>query len=76
MDEFYKKVADILEVDGVTGDSVLAGYPEWDSLSVLSVIAMIDSSYGINLNSTDLAGVKTAGELWQLVQARKGKQPL
>lgn len=72
MDEFYKKVAEILETDELGGDSVLADYPEWDSLSVLSVIAMIDASYGVNLDSTDLAGVKTARDLWDLTQSRKG----
>jgi len=72
VDEFYKKVAEILETDELGGDSVLADYPEWDSLSVLSVIAMIDASYGVNLDSTDLAGVKTARDLWDLTQSRKG----
>lgn len=72
MDEFLKKIAEILEVDAVQADSALDSFPEWDSLSVLSVIAMIDSQYGLNLSSPDLAGIKTPGELWALVQKRKG----
>ena len=49
MDDFYQKIAEILEVDAVNASDVLADFPEWDSLSVLSAIAMIGKDYGVNL---------------------------
>ena len=72
MNEFLKKIASILEVDDVKETDDLKAFPQWDSLSVLSVIAMLDASYGVNLRAADFGSVKTAGDLWKLVQSRKG----
>jgi acyl carrier protein len=72
MTEFLKKIAGILEVDDVKESDKLKAFPQWDSLSVLSVIAMLDANYGINLHAADLGTVETAGDLWNLVQAGKG----
>jgi len=71
MDEFLKQVAGILEVDEVKDTDELKAFPQWDSLSVLSVIAMLDASYGVNLRAADFGPVKTVGDLWNLVQSRK-----
>lgn len=71
MEEFYTKLAEILEVDEVKGDSQLESFPAWDSLGVLAAIAMIDSSYGVNLTSMELVGIKTVGEFARLVESRK-----
>jgi acyl carrier protein len=71
MNEFLAKIAEILEVDGVSETDELKAFPQWDSLSVLSVIAMLDASYGVNLRAADFAPVSTASDLWNLVQARK-----
>lgn len=73
MDGFYEKIAEILEVDVVKASDVLADFPEWDSLSVLSVIAMVGLDYGINLTAADLRGVATAQALGDLVAGRRGK---
>ena len=72
MNEFLKKIASILEVDDVKDTDEFKGFPQWDSLSVLSVIAMLDASYGINLRAADFGPIRTAGDLWNLVQSRKG----
>jgi acyl carrier protein len=72
MNEFLKKIASILEVDDVKETDEFKAFPQWDSLSVLSVIAMLDASYGVNLRAADFGPVKTAGDLWNLVQSRKG----
>ena len=71
MNEFLKIVATILEVDEVKETDELKAFPQWDSLSVLSIIAMLDASYGVNLHASDLGPIKSAGELWHLVQSKK-----
>jgi len=73
MDDFYQKIAQILEVDAVNASDVLADFPEWDSLSVLSAIAMIGKDYGVNLMARDLRGVDTAQTLRDLVAGRRGR---
>jgi acyl carrier protein len=72
MNTFLPALADCLDRDAVNESDVLADFPEWDSLSVLSVIALIDADYGVNLVANDLKDVGTAGDLWRLVQSRKG----
>ena len=71
MEEFLKKIAEILEEDKLDESDELKSYPQWDSLSVLSVIAMLDANYGVNLRAAEFENIKTAGELWNLVQSRK-----
>jgi acyl carrier protein len=71
MEEFLKKIAEILEEDEVKESDELKSYPQWDSLSVLSVIAMLDANYGINLRAKEFENIKTVGDLWNLVQAGK-----
>ena len=72
MNEFLTKIANILEVDDVKEADELKAFPQWDSLSVLSVIAMLDASYGVNLRAADFGTIKNIGDLWRLVQSRKG----
>ena len=71
MNDFLAKIAAILEVDGVRETDELKAFAQWDSLSVLSVIAMLDASYGVNLRATDFGPIKSVGDLWALVQSRK-----
>ena len=71
MNDFLTKIASILEVDAVQESDVLKAFPQWDSLSVLSVIAMLDADYQVNLKAADIQQVKTAGELWALAQSKK-----
>lgn len=71
MNELCRKMAEILDVEDVTGFSILRDFEEWDSLSVLSTIAMLDASYGVNLTASDLIPVRTVNDLWSLIQSRK-----
>lgn len=73
MNEFLKKLAEILEVENVGEGDDLRELPQWDSLAVLSVIAMLDANYGVNLRAADLQEAASAGALWQTVQSRKGR---
>jgi acyl carrier protein len=70
MNEFLKKLAEILELESVKETDDLKSFPQWDSLSVLSVIAMLDANYGVNLRAADLQATSSVGELWKLVQAK------
>src|SRR4051812_40934498 len=66
MPDFLKKLAEILEVPEVKAGDELKSFPQWDSLAVLSVIAMLDADYGVNLRAADFGTVQSAGELWNL----------
>jgi acyl carrier protein len=71
MNEFLKKVAQILEVGQVAEGDDLKAFPQWDSLAVLSVIAMLDADYSVNLKASEIGEAKSAGDLWRLVETRR-----
>jgi acyl carrier protein len=73
MNEFLEKIAKIIEVDSVSGADDLKAFPQWDSLTVLSVIAMLDADYGVNLRAADLQEAASAGALWERVQSQKAR---
>jgi len=64
-------LAELLEVDEIKPGDVLADSPLWDSLTALSLIAMLDADYGVNLTAADLRETRTAGDLEARVAARK-----
>ncbi len=72
MEEFCAKLAGVLELDEIHPTDVLDDFPEWDSLSVLSVTAMVDAQYGVNLSAADFKRVGTVQSLYDLVCTRKG----
>ena len=71
MNDFLKQIANILEVEAVKESDDLKAFAQWDSLAVLSVIAMLDANYGVNLQAADFTPVTTAADLWNVVQAKK-----
>lgn len=73
MDDFYTKLADILEVEAVKPEDVLREFENWDSLTALSILATLDASYGINLSTAELREIKTVAELAATVTSRRSK---
>jgi acyl carrier protein len=73
MDDFYSKLAEILEVEAVKPEDVLRDFENWDSLTALSILATLDAAYGINLATAELRQIKTAGELASTVASRRRK---
>jgi len=70
MDEFLIKLTDILEVEKVEMDNVLADFEEWDSLTSLSIIATIDAEFGVNISAEQLLSTITVGDLVALIQGK------
>jgi len=48
-------------------------YPEWDSLTYLSVIAMLDENYGVSIELADFKKQITVGELMNEVFRRSSQ---
>jgi acyl carrier protein len=71
MNEFLKKIAQILEIGHVAESDDLKAFSQWDSLAVLSVIAMLDADYSVNLKASDFADIKSVGDLWRLVESKR-----
>lgn len=71
MSEFYEGLAEILEVDTNTVDADLELGEMWDSLAIVSTIALIDDVYDIQVRPEKLADCKTVGDIEKLVAIEK-----
>jgi acyl carrier protein len=69
--EFYQRLAEILDVEEVKPENALADFETWDSLAILSVLAMADAKYGVAIKAEEIRSVVTAGDLANLVESKK-----
>jgi acyl carrier protein len=67
--EFLGLVEEILEVDAgsLTGEEEIADLAGWDSLAVVSFIAMIDEELDLTLKPDQIAQAKSLQELMNLL---------
>ena len=70
MENFDSLIAEILEVDSVNSDDKLTAFECWDSLTLLSIIALTDQNYGVNLSANDVITSATIGGLKSLIKSR------
>jgi len=69
--KFYEQLAKILDIEEVKPEDILKDFEAWDSLAILSVLAMADSTYGVAIKAEEIRSVVTAAELANLVEAKK-----
>jgi acyl carrier protein len=71
MHNIYTQLAEILEAEQVNAGDVLSEFDYWDSLTVLSILAMLDANYGVNLTAADVRAMTSAGELVAAIEMRR-----
>lgn len=74
MNEFYQGIAEILEVDESAVTAIFnlhAGEAAWDSLAVVSTIALIDDVFNVMLDGQSLSKCQAVGDIEALVEAAK-----
>lgn len=54
MEELREKLAELLEVEELDLTKKFSDYEEFDSLAVLTILAMLDSDYNKSMKATDL----------------------
>lgn len=71
---FLELLKDTLEIENreLTVNDEFRTYPEWDSLALLSVIAMIDDEYDVIIEGNDFAKINTVSELIEAINQAKG----
>ena len=67
--EFFVLVAEVLEVEpeGLSGSDFIADVGNWDSLAVISFVAMVDREFDIIIEGERLHRAKTLDDLAALV---------
>ena len=71
MDNYLEIMADILEVDEVNASDVLVEFESWDSLTQLSIIALVDETYGVTISAMELRNSKTIEDVYNLINGKK-----
>ena len=74
MNDFIVKFAEAVEVDDITtlnADTVFRDLDEWSSLSYLSVIAMLDEEYDIQIENAEFRNLKTIGDIVAYIESHK-----
>ncbi len=69
MSEFYEGMAEILEVDASEIGPDYALGAAWDSLAIVSTIALVDEVYDKPIGADTLQECKTVGDIEKAVQA-------
>ena len=74
MDTFFNGLAEILEVDAanITPELKLGDYV-WDSLAIISVIALVDEVYDQMLNGQALADCVTISDILAMIKTVDSK---
>jgi acyl carrier protein len=72
MSEFYENMAEILEIniDQVTPEFELKNI-DWNSLAIVSTIALVDECFGVLLNGRMLDDCKTIADIENLIALKK-----
>ena len=70
MTNFETSLAEILEVEQLDRAALLNSFEAWDSLVVLSVIALCDEEYRVVLSATEVINAETVKGLIELVSSR------
>lgn len=75
MDEklFIENFADALEIESevLCKDTEFRNLDDWDSLSYLSVIAMLDEEYAIQIEQEDFGKLVTIKDLMEYIDSHK-----
>jgi len=69
MSKFYEEMAEILDVGASEIDSDYELGETWDSLAIVSTIALIDELYDKSVSPDALGQCKTVGDIEKLVAA-------
>ncbi len=73
LNEFVKLIAEQFDdtpADQFKPEANFREFDEWDSLTALSVIAMVDEEMEKQITGTDIRSVSTIEELYKLVNSK------
>ena len=70
MEKLKSELAQLLEVDSVEMDQELATFECWDSLTILSIIALAGENYNVTLKAVEISNAKTVEGLCNLINVK------
>jgi len=76
MSKFYTGISEILEIDTANCSSdfdLTKGQSDWDSLTIISVIALIDELYCCTVSGQALGECQTVADIERLIEIARLK---
>lgn len=73
MKEFIENFAAQFEettIEQFNDNTVFKSLGEWDSMTALMIIAMVDEKYGKKISGNDLRNANTLADLYNLIQSK------
>jgi acyl carrier protein len=70
IDDFISELDDD-SIETLNSNVEFRGLAAWDSLSALSIMAMLDDKYGVTLTAEEMRSANTLEELFALVETKK-----
>lgn len=71
MEQLIEQLQELLEIDSIDLTKKFNDYDEWDSLAALSVMALLDSDYGMAIKNSELTAFKSIKEFCEYVLANR-----
>ena len=69
--ENFKEILDEPEAISLSSKTIIKDIDEWDSLSNLSLMAMVDSDYNVKLNADDIKNSHTLLDLFNFIKSKQ-----
>ena len=71
--EFIEKFAEAIDVDAasLSVETEFRTLPEWDSIVYLSVIAMLDEEYGIQIENATFKTLRTINDIVTYIETHQ-----
>ncbi len=71
MDKFMENIIEILDVEQeITPETRLDSIEEWDSLSIVSLLAMVNVEYGKTMRMSDFKDAETFKDLFDIIDKK------
>jgi acyl carrier protein len=55
----------------ITAETIFRNLEEWDSLTALSLIAMVDEEYSLKLTGDDIKNASTLMDIYETIKLKK-----
>lgn len=71
---FIEKFAEAIEIEpteSLSADTIFRELDEWDSLAYLSIIAMMDEEYDVQIENAEFKQLKTLGDIMNYIENNK-----
>ena len=66
----FENAIEGIQSNSLTFDTNYHSLPQWDSLGLLCLLAMIDCEYNVQIPGMELKGCHTLGDIFNLVKSK------